>query len=78
MYLVDKQHISRLKICKQSGKIARLFYSGAGSYAYIYVDAELSSFDISKDLSLKVEPTTFNDGKSKDFNSVGLQCSLNF
>mgnify|MGYP003305251448 FL=1 len=43
-----------------------------------YVDAELSSFDISKDLSLKVEPTTFNDGKSKDFNSVGLQCSLNF
>lgn len=43
-----------------------------------YVDAELSNFDISKDLSLKVEPTTFNDIQSKKFNSVGLQCSLNF
>ena len=43
-----------------------------------YVDAELSDFDISKDLSLKVEPAMFNDGKSKDFNSVGLQCSLKF
>lgn len=43
-----------------------------------YVDAELSSFDISRDLSLKVEPTTFSDGKNKDFNSLGLQCSLKF
>ena len=43
-----------------------------------YVDAELSNFDISKDLTLKVEPTTFNDCKSKNFNSVGLQCSFNF
>lgn len=43
-----------------------------------YVDAELSNFDISKDLTLKVEPATFNDTRSKNFNSVGLQCSLNF
>lgn len=43
-----------------------------------YVDAELSNFDISKDLTLKVEPATFNDTQSKKFNSVGLQCSLNF
>ena len=43
-----------------------------------YVDAELSNFDISKDLTLRVEPTTFNDYNSKDFNSVGLQCSFNF
>lgn len=43
-----------------------------------YVDAELSDFDITKDLSLKVEPAMFNDGKTKDFNSVGLQCSLKF
>lgn len=43
-----------------------------------YVDAELSDFDISKDLGLKVEPAVFNDGKSKDFSSVGLQCSLKF
>jgi hypothetical protein len=43
-----------------------------------YVDAELSNFDISKDLTLRVEPTTFNDCNSKNFNSVGLQCSFNF
>ena len=43
-----------------------------------YVDAELSNFDISKDLTLRVEPATFNDIQSKKFNSVGLQCSLNF
>lgn len=46
-----------------------------------YVDASLSEFDISKDLSLKVEPavihnkTTDNPIKS---SSLGLQCSLNF
>lgn len=43
-----------------------------------YVDAELSDFDISKDLGLKVEPAVFNNGKSRDYNSVGLQCSLKF
>mgnify|MGYP003542011717 FL=1 len=43
-----------------------------------YVDAELSDFDITKDLGLKVEPTTFSNGNNKDFNSVGLQCSFNF
>ena len=43
-----------------------------------YVDAELSDFDISKDIGLKVEPAVFNDGKSTNFNSVGLQCSLKF
>ena len=43
-----------------------------------YVDAELSNFDLYKDLSMKVEPTTFNDFNTKNFNSVGLQCSFNF
>lgn len=43
-----------------------------------YVDAELSDFDISKDIGLKVEPALFNDGRSRNFNSVGLQCSLKF
>lgn len=43
-----------------------------------YVDAELSNFDISKDIGLKVEPAIFNDGHSKTYNSVGLQCSLKF
>lgn len=43
-----------------------------------YVDAELSDFDITKDIGLSVEPAIFNDGKSKNYNSVGLQCSLKF
>jgi hypothetical protein len=43
-----------------------------------YVDAELSDFDITKELSLKVEPTMFNDTKNQKINSVGLQCSLKF
>lgn len=43
-----------------------------------YVDAELSDFDISKDLGLRIEPAFFNDGKSNNFNSLGLQCSLKF
>ena len=43
-----------------------------------YVDAELSDFDITKDIGLKIEPTLFNEGNNKNFNSVGLQCSLKF
>ena len=61
------------------------FFVLVGVYALsvidAYVDAELSVFDISKDLSLKVEPTIMNNHQSKnpfDSSSVGLQCSLNF
>ena len=44
-----------------------------------YVDAELSDFDISKDLGLKIEPVIFNDGRNKiGGNAIGLQCSLKF
>jgi hypothetical protein len=61
------------------------FFVLVGVYALsvidAYVDAELSVFDISKDLSLKVEPTIMNNHRSNnplDSSSVGLQCSLNF
>jgi hypothetical protein len=61
------------------------FFVMLGVYALsvidAYVDAELSVFDISKDLSLKVEPTIINNKSSRnilDNSSVGLQCSLNF
>ena len=61
------------------------FFVLCGVYALsvidAYVDAELSVFDISKDLSLKVEPTMFDNHLSRnpfDSSSVGLQCSLNF
>ena len=61
------------------------FFCLVGVYALsvidAYVDAELSVFDISKDLSLKVEPTIMNNNMSTNpfkSSSVGLQCSLNF
>lgn len=44
-----------------------------------YVDAELSNFDISPDLSMRVEPAVISNrmtGASR--NSVGVQCSLRF
>ncbi len=59
-----------------------------GVYAFsvldAYIDAEMSSFDISRDLSLKVRPTIINDRHcSKRYdgihtNSYGLQCSFTF
>lgn len=49
-----------------------------------YVDAELSSFDISQDLTMKVKPAVINDRKGMVSagnmmnSSYGLQCSLSF
>jgi len=49
-----------------------------------YVDASLSEFDISDDLSIHVEPTIINNNQSArnrnplQSNALGLQCSLNF
>ena len=61
------------------------FFVLCGVYALsvidAYVDAELSVFDISKDLSLRVEPTILDNHSSRnplDASAVGLQCSLNF
>ena len=61
------------------------FFVMVGVYALsvidAYVDAELSQFDISKDLSLKVEPTIMRNGASNnpfEAGALGLNCSLNF
>lgn len=44
-----------------------------------YVDAELSNFDISPDLSMRVEPTLMNDQlRSGGSKSVGVQWSFRF
>lgn len=45
-----------------------------------YVDAELSNFDISPDLSMKVEPVIMNNNHiiSQDKRAYGIQCSLRF
>lgn len=61
------------------------FFVLCGVYALsvidAYVDAELSVFDISKDLSLRVEPAFLDNHTSRNplsSSAVGLQCSLNF
>ena len=61
------------------------FFVMIGVYALsvidAYVDAELSVFDISKDLSLKVEPAVIPNhygGNLLQAQSLGLSCSLNF
>lgn len=49
-----------------------------------YVDAELSSFDISRDLSMKVRPAVINDNRMAQHSrslmsgSYGVSCSLSF
>jgi hypothetical protein len=49
-----------------------------------YVDASLSEFDISKDLSLRIAPTVLNDESSFSSrnplksSAVGVGCSLKF
>ena len=61
------------------------FFVMIGVYALsvidAYVDAELSQFDISKDLSLRVSPAVINNRSSSnpiDSSSFGVNCSLNF
>ncbi len=61
------------------------FFVMIGVYALsvidAYVDAELSEFDISKDLTMKVRPAVINNGVTRNpfySTSVGLNCSLNF
>lgn len=56
-----------------------------GVYAFsiidAYVDASISEFDISDDLTLRVEPTIMNKpGENNPFKSsvLGLQCSITF
>lgn len=61
------------------------FFVMLGVYAFsvidAYVDASLSEFDISPDLSFHIAPAVINGGTERNpFRStaIGLQCSLNF
>ena len=61
------------------------FFCIVGVYALsiidAYVDASLSEFDISKDLSLRVEPTIINNERERNpikANNLGMSFSLNF
>jgi len=62
------------------------FFVMVGVYAVsvidAYVDAELSAFDLSKDLSLKVRPTVISNGTASlnplTAAALGVNCSINF
>ena len=61
------------------------FFCILGVYALsvidAYVDASLSQFDISEDLSLRVEPTYINNSTTNNplrHGGLGVQCSISF
>ncbi|MBR1712586.1 MAG: hypothetical protein IJ722_04225 [Alloprevotella sp.] len=43
-----------------------------------YVDAQLSVFDISPDLSMRIEPAVINNQGLRKSHAYGVGCSLNF
>ena len=43
-----------------------------------YVDAELSNFDISNDLSMEWQPAIFNDARCGLPQGIGVQCNIKF
>lgn len=88
---IDASNIDRYKeiFRKRKDKFRRWRDMGVfvmiGVYAFsvidAYVDASLSEFDISDDLTLSVEPTVMNDKRTNNpfkSASLGLQCSLKF
>ncbi len=88
---IDNSNIDRYKeiFRKRKDKFRRWRDMGVfvmiGVYAFsvidAYVDASLSEFDISDDLTLRVEPTVMNDKRTNNpfkSTSLGLQCSLRF
>ena len=85
---IDASNIDRYKeiFRKRKDKFRRWRDMGVfvmiGVYAFsvidAYVDASLSEFDISDDLTLRVEPTVMNDKRTNNpfkSASLGLQCS---
>ena len=88
---IDKSNIEHYKTVfkKRKDKYRRWrdlsFFCLVGVYALsvidAYVDAELSVFDISKDLSMKVRPTVIGNPLSDNplyASSLGVNCSVNF
>ena len=88
---IDASNIDRYKeiFRKRKDKFRRWRDMGVfvmiGVYAFsvidAYVDASLSEFDISDDLTLRVEPMVMNDKRTNNpfkSTSLGLQCSLRF
>lgn len=89
--VIDENNISRYeKLFKnRKDKYRRWrdlsFFALVGVYALsvvdAYVDASLSEFDLSDDLSLRVEPAIINNPTGRDRirqNALGIQCALTF
>ena len=80
--LYEKEGVSPMSGCATS--IFPMFIM-LGIYAVsvldAYIDASLSDFDISKDISMKVAPAVINSNTDRNplrSNALGLQCSLTF
>lgn len=91
--VVDSSNMSRLQEILKKKKDYYRRYRDMSMFCFIgvyllsvidaYVDAELSSFDINDELSLKIEPAIINGSSESKYsfarsNSYGLQCSLKF
>ena len=88
------QNLTRVQDLKKKKKNYYRRYRDLSMFAMIgvyvlsiidaYVDAELSSFDISKNLSMKVRPSVIRDKHSVAWSntiknqSYGVECSINF
>lgn len=88
---IDESNIERYKtlFSKRKDRFRRYrdlsFFCILGVYALsvidAYVDASLSEFDISGDLSMRIEPTFINSKTSNrplQYGGMGVQCSLIF
>lgn len=88
---VDESNLERYQtlFSKRKDRFRRYrdlsFFCILGVYALsvidAYVDASLSEFDISDNLSLRIEPTSINNGidcQPLKRNNLGVQCSLIF
>lgn len=88
---IDESNIERYKEIFRKRKdryrrwrdMSMFVFIGVYAFSVIdaYVDASLSEFDISDDLSLRVEPTVLNNQRERNplrSSALGVQCSLTF
>lgn len=88
---IDESNIERYKEIFRKRKdryrrwrdMSMFVFIGVYAFSVIdaYVDASLSQFDISDDLSLRVEPTVLSNQRDRNpfrSSALGLQCALTF
>lgn len=87
-YTVNSSNLSWLQTVFQNKKNYYRKYRDMSIFAFIgvylisvidaYVDAELSTVDITPDISMHVEPAALNYANNSCKKAIGLQCSFNF